>query len=63
MLLDPWPPKCRECGKFLPWERSVIEYKSDGFPCPSPIEVQVGVCERCEKADPPSPTALENADG
>lgn len=40
--------RCRECGKFMPWERSKLVEKSDGMPIPSPVLIEEGFCSTCE---------------
>ena len=40
--------RCSECAKFMPWARSVQVEKSDGMPSPSPVLVEIGMCEKCE---------------
>lgn len=41
--------KCSECGKFMPWKRSKVVKKGDGYPEPSLIYVEIGMCKQCEK--------------
>jgi hypothetical protein len=41
-------PKCRECGRFIPYSRATLYGGLDGFPSPSWEEWWDGVCEKCE---------------
>ena len=41
--------KCSECGKFMSWDRSIVVERGDGFPVPSPIYIEIGMCVKCEK--------------
>ncbi len=42
--------RCAECGKFMPWSRSVLVERSDGMPLPSPVYIETGTCVRCAPA-------------
>jgi len=41
--------KCSECGKFMPCSRSKVVEESNGYPEPSLIYIEIGMCKQCEK--------------
>jgi hypothetical protein len=50
-------PQCDKCAKFIPYERAIMGYRSDGMPEPSPEEYWSGLCDACE----PTPPTREEA--
>lgn len=48
MHLATWPPRCSECGKFMPANRSVIERRDHGLPSVGPDDYEIGMCQYCE---------------
>lgn len=47
--LATWPPKCAECGKFMPTDRSKIERRDYGLPMAGADDFETGVCINCEQ--------------
>lgn len=43
------PPRCAECNKFMPWDRSQIVREYSGTQMqPDCDDVEVGICKACE---------------
>jgi hypothetical protein len=44
-------PQCAKCGRFKPWSRYVAKLVFGSDYWNGPDEVDIGICERCEKQE------------